>query len=302
MPIMGCSQEYNVLKNPQSSFLHAVDWMTDPLVNIAIWGRDEAQTWLPHQHDFFEIVIVLKGTIRHLIYDKAILASTGDVFMIPPSVEHGYAEPDDCSLLSVIFDEKLIPERFPELAVLPEYRAFSRLEPNMRRDKSYPGFLKLGPADLLVIDGLVKRLERELAARDSGYVTVVMNGLADLIVTICRIYSSCLHFGAEELVMVGRAMGFIEERFAANISLDDMVAIACMSRRTFLRRFRAATGFSPMAFLLETRLAQAKKRLVSGSQTVTEIAFDVGFQDSNHFARRFREAFGMSPSEFRKSC
>ena len=73
-----------------------------------------------------------------------------------------------------------------------------------------------------------------------------------------------------------------------------------MSPRSFLRVFRSATGTSPLAWMLGQRINRACMLLRQTDKPVTEIAFDVGFNDSNYFTRQFRKATGFSPREYRK--
>lgn len=67
----------------------------------------------------------------------------------------------------------------------------------------------------------------------------------------------------------------------------------------FRKRFQAESGFSPQEYLMRTRLQNAKRRLTQNTQTVTEIAFTVGFSSSQYFATAFRQHIGLTPQEFR---
>lgn len=67
----------------------------------------------------------------------------------------------------------------------------------------------------------------------------------------------------------------------------------------FLRVFRKVTGVSPHQFLLRMRLHAAARRLRQSSESVTEIAYSVGFEDLSNFVRTFRAEFGTPPSRYR---
>jgi AraC-like DNA-binding protein len=72
-----------------------------------------------------------------------------------------------------------------------------------------------------------------------------------------------------------------------------------MSKRSFLRAFQAATGKSPIAYLIQLRINRAASLLRRGDDSITDIAFLVGFRDSNYFTRQFRKVFGTSPRAYR---
>jgi len=80
-------------------------------------------------------------------------------------------------------------------------------------------------------------------------------------------------------------------------SLDELAAIAGISRFALCRAFRRAYGVSPYAYLLGRRLAQAQRDLVSGVPAA-EAAIAAGFVDQSHLTRNLKRRFGMSPGRF----
>jgi len=73
-----------------------------------------------------------------------------------------------------------------------------------------------------------------------------------------------------------------------------------MSRSTFYRKLKAVTGMSGNEFIRTARLNYSVKLLESGKYSVTEAAFESGFNDIKYFRKRFQEQFGVSPSEYKK--
>jgi AraC-like DNA-binding protein len=288
-------------KLPPDALLKAEDWMLDNAVPVDIWRTDPAGEYRMHRHDFFELVVIVHGGIDHLVHGNVIRASAGDVFGIPPGVEHGYAAPESCGYISVIFNERATEARFPELQSIPEYAAFMRLEPSLRRDSGGIEFLKLEPSDLIVINDRTRRIEDELERKESGYTAVVYAILLDILVTVCRRYAAGPRLGSDALIGVARAISRMEEGYAESLGLDDLVASSSMSKRSFMRHFLAATGDTPMSYLRRIRIGEAKHLFETGGFTVTEAAEEVGFEDSNHFSRAFKEETGMSPLEYRDS-
>jgi AraC family L-rhamnose operon transcriptional activator RhaR/AraC family L-rhamnose operon regulatory protein RhaS len=101
------------------------------------------------------------------------------------------------------------------------------------------------------------------------------------------------------LLRVGEALSHLERNIQNAVNLEELAKIAQMSRRSFLRVFQSATGTSPLAWLIERRIERACGMLRHSDKRVTEIAFDVGFNDSNYFTRQFRKATGCSPRVYR---
>lgn len=88
------------------------------------------------------------------------------------------------------------------------------------------------------------------------------------------------------------------EKYTAEL-LSDMANVA---ETTFRRLFKQQTGKTPMEFIREIRLTTAARRLLVSNDMVSNIAYEVGFEDPNHFVRVFKEAFGMTPNQYRKTA
>lgn len=76
--------------------------------------------------------------------------------------------------------------------------------------------------------------------------------------------------------------------------------IAEVAETTFRRLFKEATGKTATEFIRQVRLTMAARLLLVSNDPVNCIAHDVGFEDANHFTRVFRQAFGLTPNQYRK--
>ena len=72
-----------------------------------------------------------------------------------------------------------------------------------------------------------------------------------------------------------------------------------LSRAQFTRRFQALTGRAPMTFVIQTRLALARQLIRETSMSLTEIAWELGYEDLFYFSRQFKQHFGRPPSTYR---
>lgn len=84
------------------------------------------------------------------------------------------------------------------------------------------------------------------------------------------------------------------------ITASDMVREAAMEKRTFLRRFKAATGITPTGYLQQLRIGKARELLQFTRRPVVEVAWAVGYNDAASFSRLFQRLVGLSPIEYRR--
>ncbi len=86
-----------------------------------------------------------------------------------------------------------------------------------------------------------------------------------------------------------------------NFKTSDLAFEAGMSESQLYRKLKAVTGFSTAIFIREYRLHRAKEKIISENRNISEIAYDCGFNDPAWFSRAFKEKFGVSPTQIRKS-
>ena len=92
---------------------------------------------------------------------------------------------------------------------------------------------------------------------------------------------------------------FIVNNFARDITIGDIARAACLSTFHFIRVFKKMLGYSPYQYLMAYRLERAKS-LLKNDASVSDVAFDVGFNSLENFSYSFRKCTGLSPSEFKK--
>ena len=91
----------------------------------------------------------------------------------------------------------------------------------------------------------------------------------------------------------------IAERCSETLRLDELAALAGMSRYRLLRAFRAAYGMTPHAWQIDRRIMRARQLLDAG-MSLAETALALGFADQSHFQRAFKQRVAATPGEYRK--
>jgi AraC family transcriptional regulator len=99
---------------------------------------------------------------------------------------------------------------------------------------------------------------------------------------------------------IARVRAFIDKNLDRTIHTRDLSAVAQRSAAHFARSFKHTFGESPHAYLMKKRLEKACHLMITTSESLSQIALSVGFSDQSHLTKRFKQALGQSPSNWRR--
>lgn len=98
---------------------------------------------------------------------------------------------------------------------------------------------------------------------------------------------------------IKEVQNFIEESVTEKLSVDALAEKFSIGRRTFERRFKKATQNSVAEYIQRVKIEAAKKQLETGRKTVSEVMYEVGYNDTKAFREMFKKITGLSPLEYR---
>jgi AraC-like DNA-binding protein len=104
----------------------------------------------------------------------------------------------------------------------------------------------------------------------------------------------------EELLnRVEKAIDYIKSAYTEDISLEQLATVSNLSKFHFTRIFKKITGKTPYQYLMQIRVTEAKNLLLHSNRSITEIAYEVGFNNPTSFYNFFIKEVGISPSRYR---
>jgi AraC-like DNA-binding protein len=101
---------------------------------------------------------------------------------------------------------------------------------------------------------------------------------------------------SQSAAKVQRAMQFMRTQYHRPLDIAELAHHSAMSPSHFAHTFRAVAGISPMRYIRGLRLDAARALLVQGGLRASEVAYRVGFESPEHFARAFKRRFGVPAS------
>ena len=106
--------------------------------------------------------------------------------------------------------------------------------------------------------------------------------------------------GSEQRGSLSMLLDKIRKRPGERWHIDELARLAAMSKRTFMRRFRAATGFSPADWVTRARVDAARELLENTALSIDQIAERCGLGTPTTLRHHFRKKVGLSPTQYRK--
>ena len=108
------------------------------------------------------------------------------------------------------------------------------------------------------------------------------------------------HLVQKDLEFVHKIHEVIEDNInTENFNIDTIAESIGLSRSAFFKKLKSLTGFAPVDLVKEVRLAKAAILIETTDESITEIAYSVGFRDSGYFGKCFRKKYNMTPKEYR---
>lgn len=242
--------------------------------------------WDLHYHDVLEIFYLVDGVCNFFIDDKMYTLRSGDMVLIPAWTLHRAFYDNDVpiSRYMIYCNTAFIPPKTGEILLSSGHYV-------ERIPKS------LGDAEDILFKIRKERLNPNLLSEEliHGYMTA----FAALIYKVGEIRKSTdLEYDNS---IVEAVVAYLKTNYSNDISLDDIARHVSVSNAHLSRTFKSETGFGIKEYLTMYRIKQAEFMLTEyHSKSISEIAYDCGFNDSNYFASCFKKAVGVTPTEFRK--
>ena len=257
-----------------------------------------------HRHDFSELVIILGGTGIHRIDDACHFAKAGDVHVFKPGSVHGFADSDRLCMCNISYDSGVFSSLRDDVLAIPGFRSLflsdSATTDNRRGPTAAPSAC-LAIHELRQAETMIDEMIAEFGDKKDGFESLLVGSFLRLVVFLSRNHRLSEEKSSDSLLRLAKAVNMIERRFTEYLPLRLLAEVSGLSARHLSRLFSENFRTSPRDYIIRTRLEYAAQLLRRESRSITGIAFDSGFQDSNYFSRKFRQFFGMTPTEYRQA-
>ncbi|MFP4973994.1 helix-turn-helix domain-containing protein [Paenibacillus sp. CN-4] len=145
---------------------------------------------------------------------------------------------------------------------------------------------------------LCREIHRTLYSRDGRQRLRAQLDGAELIYLLLSGAAEPAEGGTAEALQ--RAKAFLDDRYQEDISMERLASIAGLSSKYASDLFKRTFGQSPLDYLSQVRMREAKRLMLQTDWRMRDIAHAVGYRDEFFFSRKFKQSFGLSPSAYVK--
>ena len=246
------------------------------------------------QHEYSQILIVTKGHAYHQIENRKLLISEDDVLVLHPGTKNLFSEGVDFEIFEILYDSctplpALTGSKLPFLDYLYPLDSF-------QYDQLAP-VTKIPYYDHELYLNLVRRLSYETHRMRVGHNIMIPTMFTELAIYLARGNSETQE--KDRTWLIQSPVEYLNAHCDEPLNLSKLCRMAGMCERTLFRHFKKELGTTPMQYLHKLRVRRVMNLLEHSGRSISEIAMQCGFCDSNHMTKIFRAQTGTTPFSFR---
>lgn len=248
-----------------------------------------------HFHSYYEFYYLLSGNRKMFLDNKVYLVKPGDLILIPKGEIHRttYYSEGIHERIALCFDDFMVENLKTQIGEGGFEECFSK------RHISVP----LNEQSQL--EAIFEKLliEKETENANDVFSQLLCQRYCEEIVMFiirCQRRQEQVQGSPGFDMGIEAAAAYISNHYEQPLTLEYMANKYCMSTAYFSKKFKQVTGFGYKEFLNMVRIRHACELLQKTTKSVTQIALECGFMDSNYFGDAFRKTKGVSPRAFRK--
>lgn len=253
-----------------------------------------------HRHEELQLTHILKSKGTIMVGNVVQSFQSGDVFLLKPNEPHMF----DCIVEDGV-DQPAVHaihifvnlERLKKLCVIPEFEAIGQYLLNLDFSK------KIDPTVASQLkDYFVNLLVKSSVPRFVEFISL-LHVLVNNKHSTISLYSGVRNMGYSDRdgARISEVYKYTFERYQEDIAIEDVAKIVHMTPTSFCKFFKKHSMKTFIGFLNEVRIEKACQLLINKqTESISETAFQVGFNNIVHFNRVFKQVTGMSPRQYLK--
>jgi len=257
----------------------------------------QLDSFLASTSDCFRIYFIMDGKFEWEIQDNKYLLYPGDIALVLPGKK--------LSSVKGFLELGVFAWIYLQIAEVDDGSFSFGDWSNLRKSELHTirNILQLNKPVIRTKPGEGNRIfttvQNELFNNEIGYLTRVNQLLDELLVFLTRSLTKQNNSGRDFPKIFLQLEQKLRDNLDNQWSVEEMAATVGMGTTLFNQQVKTYTGFTPINYLINLRIAEAIKLLRKTTLKLTDIALETGFYSSQHFSTTFKKLTGYTPSEFR---
>ncbi len=244
-----------------------------------------------HWHVETELIYILEGEFTLSLNERESLLKKGDCVLINPGTLHG-GIPNHCTYMCIVFDMNMLLKQGE-----PVYSFIKKIIDGVIIFKSdiIPNYHSLSY--------IISLLFTIMAEKKEGYQVITLGTLYQLFGFLYQegLYHSSNDINQKDykrIKLIKHVLHEIESSYSTPLTLTMLSKIAGMSPKYFCKFFYDMTHKTPIDYLNHYRIERACYELITTDYSITEVAYNCGFNDISYFIKTFKKYKGVTPKRY----
>lgn len=243
-----------------------------------------------HWHVEYEIIRILTGSLHVTMDEKEFTANSGDIVFVNSGILHS-GIPSDCVYQCIVFDMNAFLKNNPRCSTyikqIIEHSAFIYHHFTPRNQQ---------------VHQIVWDIFNAMESQKTGYELIVFGELYHFFGVV---FSEKLYFSDSpqdrrdyrKIMQLKKVLDYMEANYSSPVTLEQLSASVNMSPKYFCRFFYHMTHRTPIDYLNYQRIEHASYQLATTDASVTEVAYNCGFNDLSYFIKTYKKYKGITPGK-----
>ena len=253
-----------------------------------------------HVHNYHQLTIVTHGNANLIVNNFSCKVNAGSVYVVSNYAPHHLESANNLEVVNILFNLDDLMQHAGSLQQNEGFRSLFVIQASTSLYERPSNILKLSYEGIQEILHLIDMMLEELNKDAPGQDIVIQSYFMILITYLSRQFDVKDERNQDPYAFY-LLIEHINQNFSQNYTLSDLTRISSLNERLLRSMFMKKYHCSPMQYITHVKMEKAKYYLITSDMNITEIADACGYDDSNYFSRKFKQEFGVSPRDFKKT-
>lgn len=241
-----------------------------------------------YYHPELEFHLICRGNCQYFIRDMNYPCEKNSVLIMHKNEAHCYIRDEQAYTknIALVFNASLVEDRSMALDALKSLESVHHLVLSDKQAAS--------------AEYMLKRMADEYEQKEAYWENVVVNYIVAFLTILQRAADGCVSGRENKDPVIQQVLKYLDKEFAEMLSLADVADQFGLSSYTLSKKFKQYVGVGFLEYLIHLRIEEARRLLSETDMSVTEIAYEVGFDSTSTFYRDFRLLTKVTPAAYRQ--